>query len=197
MIIPAMKKTYNTQVVLDIPEIEIPDGKCSVLLGHNGSGKSTLCKILAGMIPSDKGPVNIGLNIGFLPQSPYIFKLSVKNNVMQNYKGKDKAEGLEKAYDLLEKLGIKELSDKKAVNLSGGEKAKLALARLLMGKYDLLVLDEPTASMDVESVPKALKLIKEYSEKTGATVLLIIHGQEYIDMISDFCFTLNAGHLIR
>ncbi len=196
MIIPAMRKTYNDRVVLDIPDIEIEDGSIVALMGDNGSGKSTLAKILAGIIPSDFGKVNTGLKVGYLPQQPYIFNLSVKNNIMQNFEGK-KEDALNKCSSLMKLLEIDNLADKKAIKISGGEKAKLALCRIMMKNYDLIILDEPTAGLDTESIPKAFDLIKQSAKEMGATVIVVIHGSEYAKLIASKAIILNHSGSLK
>lgn len=197
MIIPAMKKTYNGQVVLDFEGLEIEGGKIYALMGDNGSGKSTLAKILSGIIPSDKGKYKADINIGYLSQAPYVFNLTVKNNILQNSDGMSKEEANKRCEFLMNQLGISDIANKKAIKVSGGEKAKMALCRILMKKYDLLILDEPTSSMDGDSVLSSFELIKKVAFETGATVIVIIHGEEYAKMIASKAIILNHSGTLK
>ncbi len=197
MIIPAMKKTYNGQLVLDFEGLEIEDGSVIALMGDNGSGKSTLAKILTGIIPSDNGKIKADINIGYLAQSPFVFNLSVENNILQNSDGMTKEAAHEKCSLLMHKLGIDDIAKKNAKKISGGEKAKMALCRILMKKYDLLILDEPTSSMDGDSVLLAFNLIKETASETGSTVIVIIHGAETAKMIASKAIILNHSGTLK
>ena len=187
MIIPAMKKTYKGQLVLDFPETEIRDGSIVAIRGENGSGKTTLAKLLAGIEKNDEGKhPNTGKTTGYLTQTPYAFKLSVKNNLLQNAdKSLSREENKQRADKLIKALGIEQLSGKNAQKLSGGETARMSLARLLMKKYELLILDEPTAAVDVASVEKVEQTILDYHEETGCTILIITHSEEQADRLAE------------
>jgi len=193
MLIPALKKTYKGQVALDIPEFEIKDGSILAICGQNGCGKSTLGKLLAGIVKDDSNKtVDLGISVGYMTQSAYPFHLSVLNNLLQNSDSSTtRSENKERALALLEYIGIADLKNKNAKKLSGGETEKMALCRLLMKKYDLIVLDEPTAAMDAASVPLAEKLILNYSEKTGATIILITHSIEQAKRLANEIITIE------
>lgn len=196
MLIPEMKKTYNGQEVLNFEGLEIDDGSIVALMGENGSGKSTLAKILTGIIPSDNGKIKMNQSIGYLAQDPYIFNLSVRNNILQNAEGLSKEAAHEKCNYLMEKLGILDIADKKAKKISGGEKAKLALCRILMKHYDILILDEPTSGMDDLSIPLAADLIKQVAKEEGMAVIVIIHGTETAKLIAKKAIVLtHSGSL--
>ena len=94
-------------------------------------------------------------------------------------------------------LGLESLRRKRAHRLSGGETAKLALGRLLMKDYDLLILDEPTASMDMESTLAAETLIQSYREQTDCAVILITHSLRQAQRIADRILYFEKGRLIE
>ncbi len=195
MRIPAVKKSYNNQVVLDFPETGIPDGSCIAITGSNGSGKSTLAKILSGVLKSDNaGYLKLPLKVGYMSQYALAFQLSVRNNLMQNKdKRRSKEENEERAEMLMEKLQIKDLAKKNATKLSGGQMQKMSLARILMKDYDLLILDEPTASMDRETIPFAEELLKTYQKRTGCSIILITHSLEQAGRMADRIIHLEEG----
>lgn len=197
MLIPALTKTYNGKIVLDIPETEIPDGCVTAVCGSNGSGKSTLARILAGIIKDDNGRTSIpGISVGFMCQSSLPFRMSVKRNLLLNsQKGLSKKENRYRADALLSSIGLSEISSKNAAKLSGGQTERMALARVLMKDYDLLILDEPTASMDQASIPAAEKMISEYRERTGCTILLITHSPEQAKRLASSVITLEDGKM--
>ena len=139
MKISAFTKTYEGRKVLDFPNTEVQPGKIYAIIGANGSGKSTMAKVLAGILPGDKRgrPLN-GCAIGYMPQKNYAFRMTTKNNILLN--GKD----MDRANRLMDAIQIRHLENKRADRLSGGETARMALIRLMMKRYDVAILDEPT-----------------------------------------------------
>ena len=202
MILPALKKTYQGQLALDIPSIEIADGSITAICGQNGSGKSTLARILAGMVKPDaagrpESSSSSGTRtVGYLPQQSFAFHLSVLGNLMLNKdQGKTKQENLAQAEHLLQEIGLESMAKKNAKKLSGGETQKMALARLLMKTYDMIILDEPTASMDTASIPTAEEMICDYQRRTGCTILLITHSPDQAQRLARDTIHLEGGKL--
>lgn len=186
----AFSKTYGKRTVLQLPELEIPEGKVTAVIGPNGSGKSTFAKVLAGMERADGGKAVIsGVKTGYLPQKSFPFRMSTEKNILQN--GNDP----ERAKELMETLGIGTLAKQSAKKLSGGETARMALCRILMRRYDLLILDEPTTAMDMESTLAAEKLIREICIGQGCAVLLITHSISQARRISDRVLVFSKGEL--
>ena len=198
MILPALKKTYQGQLVLDIPSMEIADGSITAICGQNGSGKSTLAKILAGIEKPDDGTVTSAAasSVGYLPQQSYAFHMSITSNLMLNKDPKKtKQENLTHAQQLLKEIGLESMAKKNAKKLSGGETQKMALTRLLMKSYDMIILDEPTASMDTASIPTAEKMICDYQRRTGCTILIITHSPEQAQRLASRTIRLDGGKL--
>jgi ABC-type multidrug transport system ATPase subunit len=188
----ALTKTYGGRVVLSLPELEIPEGQISAVIGPNGSGKSTFAKILAGIERADeKKPILSGVSVGYLPQKSFPFRMSTEKNILTN--GNDPA----RAAALMKALDIGAFAGQSAKKLSGGETARMALCRILMSRYDLLILDEPTTAMDMESTLAAEKLIREICGETGCAVLLITHSISQARRIADRVLVLQRGELIE
>lgn len=190
MRIESFTKSYGGKTVLKLDALELLPRKIYAVIGGNGSGKSTLAKVLSGVVKPDGGgsPADED-SIGYLPQKSYAFRMSVIKNLLQN--GGDK----KKAAELLTKMKISRLAGEKAHKLSGGETARMALCRLFMRDYGLIILDEPTAAMDMESTLLAEELIREYRDKTGCTVIVITHSVSQAARLSDFTLFLSGGEL--
>ena len=188
----AFTKTYSKRVVLGLPELELPEGKITAVIGPNGSGKSTFAKILAGIERADdRRQILPGISVGYLPQRSFPFRMSTEKNILQN--GNDPA----RAAALMKALGIEALAGQSAKKLSGGETARMALCRILMRPYDLLILDEPTAAMDMESTLAAEECIRTYCAETGCGVLLITHSISQARRLAHWVVVLHEGRLIE
>lgn len=190
MIIPGFTKTYGRNRVLNFPGMEFTPGKIYGVLGANGSGKSTFSKILAGIVPADEklAPVS---QVGYLPQKPYGFRMSVKKNLLLG------GGTLQDARRLMAALSLTELENKRADRLSGGETARMAMARLMMNTYALAILDEPTAAMDEETTVAAEELIRQYVQDTGCVLLLITHSLQQARRIADQVLFFRKGELLE
>lgn len=193
MKIEAFTKTYGGRMVLNFPGAELKRGKIYGVIGANGSGKSTLARVLAGVLPADKPgrPLEAGLRVGYMPQKNYAFRMSVRANLLLG--GSDRA----RAEKLMAALGLTRLADKRADRLSGGETARMALARLMMSRFDLMILDEPTAAMDMESSTLAEALITDYCRDTGCALVLVTHSLQQARRIADQVLFFHNGLLIE
>lgn len=192
MKIEAFAKTYDGVKVLDFPGMELEKGKIYAVIGANGSGKSTFAKILAQILPADKKEKFAGsATVGYMPQKNYAFRMTVKKNILLN--GADASH----ATALMEALQLQHLENKRADRLSGGETARMAIARLMMGIYDLVILDEPTAAMDMETTLLAEKLITSYVKETGCTLILVTHSIQQARRIADEVLYFHKGSLLE
>lgn len=188
MISAAFTKSYDGRCVLSVPELTWKKGSITAVIGANGSGKTTLGKILSGIEASDqKRAVMPGVTVGYLPQKPYPFRMSLEKNIRLN--GSDR----KRQVQLMQSLKLTTLRQSSAVRLSGGETAKMALARLFMRSYDLVLLDEPTAAMDLESTAAAEALICDYAKETGSAVVIITHSLAQAGRIADELLFLCSG----
>ena len=185
-------KTYEGRCVLDYPGMEVIPGKIYAVIGANGSGKSTFAKILSGILPADKKGKHVsGGTIGYMPQKNYAFRMTTKANILLN--GKDEA----RSNALMDAIGLRELENKRADRLSGGETARMALVRLMMKRYDVVLLDEPTAAMDMETTLLSEKLIVEYVRETGCALILVTHSLQQARRIADEVLYLHKGKLLE
>lgn len=191
MILENLRKSYNGRAVLDVGSLELASGKIYAVIGANGSGKSTMAKIAAGIIDPDSAKPDNKLQTGYMPQKSFAFRMSLRKNMRINGGDGEREEALLKA------LKIEHLADAGAKRLSGGETARMELARLLMRDYELIVLDEPCSAMDIESTLLAEKLIRDYRERTGCAVLIVTHSISQAERIADEVLFLSDGKLIE
>ena len=188
----AFTKTYSRRMVLSLPELTLPEGKITAVIGPNGSGKSTFARVLAGIeAADDRRAILTGVSVGYQPQKSFPFRMSAKKNILQNGNDPTRATALMKA------LGIETLAGQSAKRLSGGETARMALCRILMKRYELLILDEPTAAMDMESTLAAEECIRAYCAETGCGVLLITHSIQQARRLAHRVIVLHEGKLIE
>ena len=190
MKISPFSKTYEGRTVLDFPGTELQPGKVYAIIGANGSGKSTFAKILAGSVAADRR-IKPPEGIGFMPQKNYAFRMSLQKNLLLN--GTD----VKRANWLMDQLQLSYLSLKRADKLSGGETARMALARLMMKRYELVLLDEPTAAMDMETTLLSEKLIRQYVESSGCALILVTHSLQQARRIADSIWYFHKGKLLE
>lgn len=192
MNISSFSKTYDGRTVLDFSGMDLQPGNIYAIIGANGSGKSTFAKILAGILPADnKGRVLNSSRIGYMPQKSYAFRMTTKANLLLN--GRDEA----RANDLMDAIQLRHLENERADKLSGGETARMALARLMMRSYNLLILDEPTAAMDMETTLLSEKLIVDYVRETGCALILVTHSLQQARRIADDVLYFHNGKLLE
>ena len=185
-------KTYDGRTVLDFPGMELRPGTVYAVIGANGSGKSTFAKILAGVLSADsQGCFLDAAAVGYMPQKNYAFRMSTKANILLN--GRDEA----RANALMDAIGLRDLENKRADRLSGGETARMALARLMMKRYNAAILDEPTAAMDMETTLLSEKLIVEYVRETGCALILVTHSLQQARRIADEVLYFHRGRLLE
>ena len=174
-------------------DAELRPGLVTAVVGHNGAGKSTLAQVIAGTLRVDSGTVSIGERVvddsaTFVParrrgvamvsQAPRIFThMSVLSNVAfpLRVRGVGRAQARAAALEQLRAVGIADLAFRRASDLSGGQAARVAIARALVFRPEVLILDEPTAALDVEATAQVSAVLRERLAGAGITTLLVSH----------------------
>lgn len=191
-----LKKYYNEKEILNIDEMTIKNGVITSVMGPNGSGKTTLLNIIGGIDFDYSGSIlydgkrlnkNIKNNMTNVFQKPYLFCRAVYENIEYPLKirGVKKEKRKKDVLDIIDRLEISDLKDKRADLLSGGESQKVALARAIIFKPKLLLLDEPTSNIDPKSIKVMEREIIRFNGSSGATVLIVTHSMEQNKRISD------------
>ncbi|MEG1613014.1 MAG: ATP-binding cassette domain-containing protein [Clostridia bacterium] len=192
------KKYYGKRCVLDVENLKFDDLKTYAIIGANGSGKSTLLRVIAKFIQADgQRLVDKNLKIGVMPQNNYAFSLSVLHNIILGCSLIHYNDCKARALLLIDKLNLTELKNKNAAKLSGGETQRVALARLLMIHNDILLLDEPSASMDIHSAQIMEKTLMEYRAEHNCTIIFATHSIAQARRLADVIMFFHNGKLIE
>jgi len=203
-----LKKNFGTIEALKGVSLSIKRGEIFGLLGPNGAGKSTLINILAGLSRRDSGVVDVD---GFDVTKDYIqtrqllgvvhqeiisdgfFDIESILKYQSGYYGI--ADNQERITEILHKLGLTEYKNRKVSQLSGGMKRRLLIAKALVHNPQVLVLDEPTAGVDVELRQSLWKYVRELNSK-GTTILLTTHYIEEAEELCDRIGIINHGEMV-
>lgn len=190
-------------------------GLVTAVVGHNGAGKSTLAQVIAGTLRLDSGRAQIGERVvddaaTFVParrrgvamvsQAPRIFThMSVVANVAfpLRVRGVGRAEAREAALEQLRAVGIEDLAYRRASDLSGGQAARVAIARALVFRPEVLILDEPTAALDVEATAQVSAVLRERLMGAGITTLLVSHDIAEVLALASHMIVMGEGHVVE
>ncbi|MCB0699249.1 MAG: ABC transporter ATP-binding protein [Chitinophagaceae bacterium] len=212
MQIKELKKQYHGAIepALDGLSFDVSEGSIVGLLGPNGAGKTTSINIMCGLVAPDTGtasiygvscidhPASVREQIGVVPQQIALFP---NMTAMENFMYIGRLYGLEdrfikeRASDLLERLGLMKHADKRVNRYSGGMKRRANIIASLLHDPLILILDEPTAGVDVQSRAMILDFLREYNNK-GKTILYTSHLLEEAEKICDEVVIIDSGKLI-
>ena len=201
-----VKKSYNNREILKGIDVEIGDGEFVSIMGESGSGKSTLLSILSGNSHPDEGEVTFDgflvseagekelakwrrTDLGFVYQSlNLISTLSAEDNILLPLylAHEDVRAGREYMHTLAERMNISHLLSSMPESMSGGERQRVAIARALIHHPKILLLDEPTGSLDSKSTTEVLELISELHKEMEVAIVQVTHSLDaakYADRI--------------
>ena len=196
-------------------DAELRPGLVTAVVGHNGAGKSTLAQVIAGTLRLDQGSARIGERVvddaaTFVParrrgvamvsQAPRIFThMSVLANVAfpLRVRGVGRAQAREAALEQLRTVGIDDLAHKRASDLSGGQAARAAIARALVFRPEVLILDEPTAALDVEATTQVSSVLRQRLTGAGITTLLVSHDIAEVLALASHMIVMGDGRVVE
>ena len=184
-------KSYNTNLVLEDVSFSVNRGETVTLIGPNGAGKSTLMKISLGILDVTSGDVFRAKNIsiGYMPQKVMIYDvLPLSIRYFLYLRPNTTYDNIE---EVLETVRLPHIADQPIQSASGGEMQRILLARALLGKPDLLVLDEPVQGIDILGQQEIYGLIAEVRDKTNCGVLMISHDLHLVMASTDQVLCLN------
>lgn len=210
LILKNIKVEFEGFNALTIDYLEVPASKTTWVTGPNGSGKTTFLKLLAGLITpktgiftynykdivTKKNYMEYRQKTTLLSQEPYLFRGTVFKNVMYglNKKKFPIKELKTKALNAMEQTGILNLSNRDSKHLSVGEKKRVALARCIAIDCETILLDEPLAGLDENSISQITNLIKKLSQ-LEKTLIISTHNYENTKNKNDSCIHLESGKI--
>ena len=196
-------------------DVTLRPGLVTAVVGHNGAGKSTLAQVVAGTLRLDSGAAHIGERVvddasTFVParrrrvamvsQAPRIFThMSVLANVAfpLRVRGVGRARARAAALRQMRAVGIADLAHKRGSDLSGGQAARVAIARALVFRPEVLILDEPTAALDVEATAQVSAVLRERLAGAGITTLLVSHDIAEVLTLASHMIVMGEGRIVE
>ena len=216
IVIKDLYKTFGENEVLKGINLSVNKGENLVILGRSGSGKSVTIKCLVGLVKADKGEIKIfddevttlnddelneiRVNIGFMFQNGALYdSMSVRQNLKFTLKhhtqNLDETEIESKIMEALENVGLSESIDKMPSELSGGMKKRIALARAIIIKPEIILYDEPTSGLDTITSREISELILSVQEKYKASSIIITHDMACARTTGNRILILNEGEI--
>ncbi|MNJ97491.1 Daunorubicin/doxorubicin resistance ATP-binding protein DrrA [compost metagenome] len=203
-----LKKSYKNVPVLNGVDLQVKNGSIFALLGSNGSGKTTIIKILTTLLKQDSGtavvngfdvmsnPENVRKSISLTGQFAAVDEiLTGRENLMMIARLRHLENPRQVVIDLLNRFGLTDAADRKTSTYSGGMRRRLDIAMSLVGKSQLVFLDEPTTGLDPEARIEVWKIVKELAD-SGTTVFLTTQYLEEAENLADRIAILHNGTII-
>ena len=205
-----LTKRYGKMVAVDELDLSVPAGCVTALLGGNGAGKTTTLSMLLGLLKPTSGGIRI-FGRDFVANrfpalarmnfsSPYV-DLPQRLTVRENLTVYAKLYGFAKTGAVVERLAeelqLKEFLDRRLRRLSSGQKTRVSLAKAFVNEPDLLLLDEPTASLDPETTAWVREFLSDYCQRKNASILLASHDMREVEILCREVLLLRRGRLVE
>jgi iron complex transport system ATP-binding protein len=204
----------NTKPTLKDVSLELEDGKITTLLGPNGAGKTTLIRLLTSQLGKEENIYLGGRKLdsfsfqernalfGYLPQeNPELSSLSVFEVILLGNQGhlgmKVSKDDLNHTADVIRQFHLSDISDRRFSDLSGGQRKIVSIAQVMSKNPKVLILDEPTANLDVHNEIEVLSLIQSYVRKRNIACLLVLHSINLASRYSDKICLLKEGSVFK
>ena len=181
---------------------QIPKGKIVAIIGPNGSGKSTVVKMMVGLIEPSSGTIQIGAKdpkaarslFGYVPQRfqfDHSLPVTVKEFLTIAQCGTGEHSSLQSVQKVLEQVSLEEKTSELIGSLSGGQLQRLLIARALLHKKEILILDEPSAGIDVSSQKQLYTLLEQLNTQEGTTIIVVSHALESMLQFAQTVLCMN------
>lgn len=203
--------SFNNNEILKELNLTIDQGNFVAITGASGSGKTSLLRVICGLESPNQGEIILDnslllnkeifipaekRNIGLVIQEKVLFPhLNARQNIEFGISSKTDKQNL--SNEIMEKLNIKQLAEKYPHELSGGESQRVALARSIVMKPKLLMLDEPFTGLDKDLKMKIYPEIKSILQASKITALMVTHDLNEVKALADKCFNLESGKLVE
>jgi len=209
------KKYPLADFTLHIDDLELKNHHIHAIVGSNGSGKSTLLKLISlldkpqeGRIlfnnrdvfpgPGRNGHGRLRRNIGFLTQTPYLFNLDVFENVALGLRIRKypRDEIISRVGDVLETLNIRHLAGRRPRHLSRGEHQKVAIAQVIVLEPEVILMDEPAANIDAQSILSIEEAIRAIQKKINSMIIMTTHSLTQANRVSPDIISIKEGRVV-
>ena len=222
--IKGLTKRYRTgDLALKGIDIDLPDGQVMALIGPSGAGKSTVIRCINRLVEPTSGSIafndvdiiklgsaelrRVRRRIGMIFQEyALVERLSVMENVLtgrlgyvgfwQSWLRRFPQSDIDEAFHLLERVGLDQMADKRADELSGGQRQRVGICRALIQNPELLLVDEPTASLDPKTSRQIMRLIKELCNERRLSAIINIHDVVLAQMFAERIVGLRSGEIV-
>jgi putative ABC transport system ATP-binding protein len=202
-------KNVQYKDILAIDYLKIPLNQVTCIVGESGSGKTTLLRLLNQLISHDHGdlyykdqsintldPIKLRREVVMLPQTPAIYEGTIKENLLIGLKFSEKTlvqdNQLEEMLSFVKiNKNLNEMTD----NLSGGEKQRIALGRILLMHPDILLLDEPSSALDEMTEELIINAVVKYTQQHNKTLIMVTHSSTIAKKYGDYIIRLSNGTL--
>jgi urea transport system ATP-binding protein len=211
--ISGLNQYYGSSHTLRDVSFDVPMGQCTALLGRNGVGKTTLLKCLMGVLPIRSGSITFGgqevkslppfqrvrLGMGFVPQGREIFaRLTVEENILMGLATHKRGSPADIQGEIFEMFPVlKQMLRRRGGDLSGGQQQQLAIARALVMKPKVLILDEPTEGIQPSIIKDIERVIHALSERGDMAILLVEQYFEFARELADQYVILRRGEIVK
>lgn len=200
---------YGESIILNQVSLTVGKGQVVCLLGRNGVGKSTFLKSIMGLVHTPKGSIQFDGNeiisqptyirarqgIGYVPQGRDIFpQLTVEENLLLGLEVSGGKGKIEQTYELFPVL--KTMLNRKGGALSGGQQQQLAIARALVSRPKMLILDEPTEGIQPSVIQDIGRVIKHLKSEGNITILIVEQYLEFVVDVSDYYYVMDKGRIV-
>lgn len=209
--------SFDSRTVLDDLTFEVGSGEFFIIIGPNGSGKTTLLKLMAGLLPLKSGRISLqskniadytakslARRMAYVPQNvPVQFPFTVTQIVLMGrsphlgvlgFEGED---DLQLAYDAMKITDVARLADRRLDQLSGGEQQRVFIARAICQQPEIMLLDEPTAALDLSHQVRLMDLLEQFIAEQGVTIVMVSHDLNMAAMYADQLLLISEGRIAR
>jgi ABC-2 type transport system ATP-binding protein len=209
ILVQHLVKRFGEVVAVDDLSFTVPRGRCVALLGANGAGKTTTIAMMMGLVTPTSGSLRLLghdmttdrfaalAKMNFT--SPYVdlpHRLTVRENLEVYARLYNIPQPAGRVAEMLATFDLEALRDRRSGALSAGQKTRLGLAKALINRPELLLLDEPTASLDPDTADRLRGTLEDYRKQSGATILLASHNMAEVERLCDEVLMMKTGRLM-